>query len=109
MTIPFYNEMAELVIGMLNEFGTDIELGRTLPNGTVEIHTLRIVYTDPVTYRIRPVELDQADLRFVTTNAFKPIETDRITTVRGRFILIRIEAIQPADKVLGYRCEARSG
>lgn len=106
----FYSEMAELVQSMLSDFGTDITLTRTDPvTGDVTSYTIRGCFTDPVTYRIRPVELGQPDIRIVCDNAVKPMDTDTIVHSRGQWIVTRVDPIQPASTVLGYRIEGQVG
>lgn len=106
----FYDEMAQLVKDLLAEFGTDITLNRTdLKTGNVTTSTLRGVFTDPNSYRIRPIELTGREVRIVVDSQIQVLVTDRLTHARGTFIINRIDPIQPADTVLGYRIEAKAG
>lgn len=103
-------EMAEVVREMLAEFGTDMTLERTDPKtGALTTEVLRGCFTDPLTYRVRPVELDQPAIRAVVTDKFRPIETDRIIHNRGTWILTRVDPIQYSDKPMGYRIEGMKG
>lgn len=103
-------EMAIMVTEMLEEFGTDIELTRTDPTSlAVEKVTLRGVFTDPVTYRIRPVELDPPAIRLIVDNKFAPQSTDRLEHSRGSWIITRVDPVQYADTPMGYRIEGMRG
>ena len=99
-------EMSLVIIEMLEEFGTDVTLTRTDPDtGNLTTQTIRAVLTDPLTYRVRPVELDQPAIRAVVTNKFRPIDTDRITHSRGTWVLTRVDPIQYSDMPMAYRIE----
>lgn len=110
MTLPFYTEMAQLVIEMLGEFGVDMELKRTDPeSGTVATMMVRGVFVDPVSYRLHPVELNPVDKRIIVDSRIELKPTDRLSANGFTWILTRVDAIRPADLVIGYKAEMRNG
>lgn len=106
----FYDEMVQLVIDQLAEFGTDILVRRTdLKTAAVTEFTVRGIFVDPNSYRIRPLELTGREVRIVVDNKSQVLVTDRLVHARGTFIINRIDPIQPADTLLGYRIEGKVG
>lgn len=105
----FYDEMAQLVIDLLAEFGTAITLRRTLNDASVVTYETVGVFTDPTSYRIRPVTLDTAPRRATLNNTVEPKDTDRLIADGVSLIITRVDIIKPANKVLGYRVELADG
>lgn len=101
--------MAQLLIDMLAEFGTDAQLVRTAADDSVTTQTIRCVFVDPQTSRIRPLELDGNWFRLVADSNVQILESDTIKhPVRGSFFVNRVDPICPADKILGYKVEGKT-
>lgn len=110
MTLPFYIEMADLLLEMLGEFGVDFAVTRTDPtNGAVTNFTIRGILVDPVSYRLHPVELNPVDKKFICDNKSMIQDSDAVVVNGQRYILTRVDPIRPADYTLGYKAEMRIG
>ena len=105
----FYDEMAQLVIDMLAQYGMPMTIRRTdVQTGVPSDHPITGLFIDPTQYVIPDAQLEPADRRVVIDNTFEPLETDRILA-QGSWIAIRVKKIQPADKLLGFRVDLRAG
>lgn len=105
----FYDEMAQLVVDLLTEFGMLVTIHRTLPDASVVNYETIGVFTDPTSYRIRPVSLDTIPRRATLVGTVEPKDTDRLVAGGVSMIITRVDVVKPADKILAYRVELADG
>ena len=102
----FYDEMAQLVIDMLDVYGVDLIIKRTVGNHATDL-PIRAIFTNPQQYVIPDPQSPPPDARLVMNNKTEPKRTDSISFGGKRYTIILVRTMQPADKVLGYRVDLR--
>lgn len=103
----FYDEMAQLVIDMLKEYGMDLTCVHT-DNSTnaITTSTLRGIFVDPKKYVIPDSTLGPEDRRIIVDGQIQPFVSDRL---QDKYLVMLVKPIQPAERVLGYTLDLRIG
>lgn len=108
MTAPIYLDGDALVLSMLAEFGRDMIVHRTASGtGAVTLTTVRGITINPFSYVVHPETLEPVDERIIFDSRFAIKKTDTIVRGTDKFQVMRVDPIQPADLVMGYRAELR--
>ena len=110
MSTQFYNEMAQVVTDLIQEFGVDMTVTRTdVDTAAVSSFTIRALFISQTPLAIAAVVLGAVDCRLVCDNKQAIMDTDRLDVNGGTWILTKVTPIQPADVILGYKAEMRIG
>ena len=103
-----YEEGFAAAVELLTEFGYDVPFTRREDGNTLNFTAKGISITATPNY-IHPDTVEPVALRAVFTGEVELRDGDRIMRNGKKYILMRPEPVQPANRVLVHRCEFKNG
>lgn len=104
-----YDEIGDVVIEVLDEFGASYSVSRTGSDGSVQQLSLVGIQASRVEEEMPGTGIQIGDWRMIFKSVEAPKKGDRITLNNGVHTIMQVEEIAPAKVVMGYWAWARLG
>lgn len=105
----FYERMQATAERLLSRYGQDWAITRTTGPGMSVTRTARAVVESVVRYVVPGSGVDIGDKRMLIEADANPIKGERIEAGADRYVIVRVEPLQPAGVTLAWWAWARSG